>query len=154
MAIIPIARIFSAILAFLTAIVPTMVIVPTIAMIIHVAIIDGPVLGKNLMIKSVVTLSLALAILSSTPSEAARAYCERTVAERLDRLNVDRSDVRGIFYDAQRHRGRDNDRVVRILAWVSLKSCKGNLVIDMDRHCRVRQVYTRYECEVPGVPHC
>ena len=106
------------------------------------------------MIKSVVTLGLALAVLSSTPSEAARAYCERTVAERLDRLNVERSEVRGIFYDAQRHGGRDNDRVVRILAWVSLQSCKGNLVIDMDRDCRVRQVYTRYECEVPGIPHC
>ncbi len=106
------------------------------------------------MIKSVVTLGLALAVLSSTPSEAAYTYCERTVAERLDRLNVDRSDVRWIFYDAQqRHGGRDNDRVVRILAWVSLQSCKGNLVIDMDPDCRVRQVYTRNKCEVPGIPH-
>ena len=97
------------------------------------------------MKKSVVTLGLALAILSSTPAEAARAYCEGTVAERLDRLNVDRSDVRGIFYDAQRG-GRDNDHVVRILAWVSLQSCKGHLVIELDRHCRVRQVYGRGEC--------
>ena len=38
MAIIPIARIFTAILAFLTAIVPTMAIVPTIAIINPVAI--------------------------------------------------------------------------------------------------------------------
>ncbi len=102
------------------------------------------------MIKSVVTLGLALAVLSSTPSEAARAYCERTVAERLERLNVDRSDVRGIYYEAKRHGGRDNDRVVRILAWVSLQSCKGNLVIVLDPHCRVRQVYGRGECSLGG----
>ena len=105
------------------------------------------------MIKSVVTLGLALAVLSSTPSEAARAYCERTVAERLDRLNVDRSDVRLIYYELQRQFRGDNDRVVGILAWVSLQSCKGNLVINMDVYCRVRQVYTRYECEVPGIPN-
>ncbi len=101
------------------------------------------------MIKSVVTLGLALAVLSSTPAEAARAHCERTVAERLDGLNVDRSDIRGIFYDAQRG-GRRSDRVVRILAWVSLQSCNGYLVIDMDRHCRVRQVYGRGECSLGG----
>ena len=98
-------------------------------------------------------IGLALAVLSSTPSEAARAYCERTVAERLDRLNVDRSDVRLIYYELQRQFRGDNDRVVGILAWVSLRSCKGNLVINMDRYCRVRQVYTSYECEVPGIPN-
>ncbi len=102
------------------------------------------------MIKSVVTPGLALAVLSSTPSEAARAYCERKVAERLDRLNVDRSDVRGIFYDAKRHRRGDNDRLVRILVWVSLQSCKGNLVIVLDPHCRIRQVYGRGECSLGG----
>ncbi len=103
------------------------------------------------MIKSVVTLGLALAVLSSTPSEAAYTYCERTVAERLDRLNVDRSDVRSIFYEVRRQAGRDTTRVFDILAWVSFHSCKGNLVIQMDRHCHVRQVYTRGECEVPGI---
>ena len=99
------------------------------------------------MMKSAVMAAFGLLLaLLTTPAEAAGASCERTVAERLDRLNVDRSDVRGIFYDAQRHGGRDNDRVVRILAWVSLQSCKGNLVIELDRHCRVRQVFSRGEC--------
>ena len=102
------------------------------------------------MIKSVVTLGLALAVLSSTPAEAALAYCERTVAERLDDLNVDRADVRGIYYAAHRGGGRDHEYVVRILAWVRLQSCKGYLVIDMDRHCRVRQVYGRGECSLGG----
>ena len=102
------------------------------------------------MIKSFVTLGLALVLLSGTPAEAARTYCEATVSERLDRLNVDPADVRGIYYEAQRHGGRDNNRVLRILAWVTLESCRGYLVIEMDRHCRVRQVYGRGECSLGG----
>ncbi len=68
------------------------------------------------------------------------------MAERLHRLNVDSSDVRGIFYEARSSGGRDNGQVVRILAWVSLQSCKGNLVIELDRYCRVRKVFSRGEC--------
>ena len=97
-----------------------------------------------------VGVTLALVLLSGTPAEAARTYCEATVSERLGRLNVDPADVRGIFYDVQRQGGRDNDRVRRILAWVSLQSCKGRLVIELDRHCRVRQVYGRGECSLGG----
>ena len=102
------------------------------------------------MIKSFVTLGLALVLLGGTPAEAARTYCEATVSERLDRLNVDPADVLGIFYDVQRHIGRKNDRVFRILAWVSLRSCRGKLVIDMSPTCRVRQVYGRGECSLGG----
>ena len=102
------------------------------------------------MIKSFVTLGLALVLLGGTPAEAARTYCEATVSERLDRLNVDPADVRGIFYDVQRQAGRDNDRVFRILAWVSLRSCRGKLVIDMSPTCRIRQVYGRGECSLGG----
>ena len=101
------------------------------------------------MIKSFVTLGLALVLLSGTPAEAARTYCEATVSERLDRLNVDPADVLGIFYHVQRGTGR-NDRVFRILAWVSLQSCRGKLVIDMSPTCRVRQVYGRGECSLGG----
>ncbi len=102
------------------------------------------------MIKSFVTLGLALVLLGGTPAEAAQTYCEATVSEHLDRLNVDPADVRGIFYDVQRHTSRNNDRVVGILAWVSLQSCKGYLVINMSRHCTVRQVYGRGACSLGG----
>lgn len=102
------------------------------------------------MMKSAVMAGLALVLLSGTPAEAARNSCAATVAERLDRLNVDRAEVRGIFYEAQRSGGQDNDQVVRILAWVSLHSCRGYLVIDMSRHCTVRQVYGRGACDLGG----
>ncbi len=102
------------------------------------------------MMKSVVMIGFALALTMGAPAEAARKYCAATVAERLDRLNVESSDIRGIFYDVQRHVGRNNDRVVGILAWVSLKSCRGDLVIDMSRLCTVRQVYGRGACDLGG----
>ena len=102
------------------------------------------------MMKSVVMIGFALALTMGAPAEAARKYCEATVAERLDRLNVSPSDIRGIFYEARRRIGRNNDRVVGILAWVSLKSCRGSVVIDMSRHCRVRQVYGRGACDLGG----
>ena len=97
-----------------------------------------------------VGVALALVLLSAISAEAAQSYCEATVSERLDRLNVDPSDIRSIVYKAQRQLGRNNERVIRILAWVSLQSCKGYLVVDMSPTCRVRQVYGRGACDLGG----
>lgn len=95
-------------------------------------------------------LALAIILLAALPARAAETYCEATVSDRLDRLDVTASDIRGISYDLQRNRGRNSDRVVSILAWVSLHSCKGSLVIDLSPQCRVRQVYGRGECNLGG----
>ncbi len=100
--------------------------------------------------KSAIMMGLALGILTATPAGAAREPCEARVVERLDRLNVERSDIRGVFYDVQRQTRGDDDRVIGFLAWVSLKSCKGYVVIDLSLRCRVRQVYWRGECDLGG----
>ncbi len=102
------------------------------------------------MMNSAVMAGLVLGMLASTPAEAAREPCEARVAERLDRLNVERSDIRGVYYDVQRRTRGENERVVGILAWVRLRSCRGYLVIDMSRHCTVRQVYGRGACDLGG----
>ncbi len=102
------------------------------------------------MMKSVVMIGFALALTMGAPGESGRKYCEATVAERLDRLNVESSDIRGISYVPEYGGGRDGGRVVGILAWVSLQSCQGSLVIDMSRRCRVRQVYGRGACDLGG----
>ena len=86
----------------------------------------------------------------ATPTEAAGRSCEATVTERLDRLNVEPSDVLSISCLADRRGGRDGGRVVGITAWVSLESCKGNLVFDMSRHNQIRQVYGRGACDLGG----
>ena len=86
----------------------------------------------------------------ATPAEAAGTYCEAAVTARLSRLNVEPSDVRQISCMKDIRGGRDGGRVVGITAWVSLRSCQGNLVIDMTRHGQVRQVYGRGTCDLGG----
>ncbi len=103
------------------------------------------------MTKSVIMIGVALALTMGVPAEAGQKYCEATVAERLDRLNVEPSDIRGIDYVKEHSvRRRHSDRVAGFTAWVSLKSCRGSLVIDMSRYCRVRQVYGRGACDLGG----
>ena len=101
-------------------------------------------------IAAMAALCVALSVSAGTPAEAAQKYCEATVAERLDRLNVEPSDISGISYVQELGGGRDGGRVVGYSAWVSLKSCRGSLVIDMSRRCRVRQVYGRGACDLGG----
>ncbi len=50
-------------------------------------------------------LAPALVLLPALLAEAAQTCCEARVSERLDRLNVSPSDIRRVFYEAQRHIG-------------------------------------------------
>ncbi len=95
-------------------------------------------------------LAPALVLLPALLAKAAQTCCEARVSERLDRLNVDHSDIRGIFFDAQRDAGGKHNRVVRILAWVNLHSCEGYVIVKLSPLCNVRQVYGRGECTLGG----
>ena len=110
-------------------------------------------LWKGLTLNSIIRIGLALGLflLPALPAEAvgARKFCEAEVQERLDLLKLDPSDIREITYDAQ-YSGRDNRRLVRLLAWVGLHSCKGYVIVDLTRHCTVREVYGRGECNLGG----
>ncbi len=109
--------------------------------------------GKGLTLNTILRISLALGIflLPALPAEAVgtRKFCEAEVKERLDLLELDPSDIREITYDAQ-YSGRDNRRLVRLLAWVGLHSCKGYVIVDLTRQCTVREVYGRGECDLAG----
>ncbi len=85
----------------------------------------------------------------AAPAEAAGSSCVATVTERLNRLNVAPSDVTEISC-VKDVGGRDGDRVLGITAWVSLQSCKGNLVFNMSRHGRILGVYGRGACDLGG----
>ena len=102
------------------------------------------------MMKCAVIIGLGLGLMIGAPADAARNPCEATVAERLERLNVDPSDIRRIDYVPVRRSSRDNTRVIGFEAWVSLRSCRGNLVINLSKRCRIRDVYGRGECELGG----
>ena len=85
----------------------------------------------------------------AAPAEAAGSSCVATVTERLDSLNVAPSDVTKISC-VKEIGGRTSSRVVGITAWVSLQSCNGNLVFNMSRHGRIRDVYGRGACDLGG----
>jgi hypothetical protein len=94
-------------------------------------------------------LAFGFLLLPALPAEAAEPVCEATVNERLDSLEVNPSDIRGIHYDVKR-KNRGSDRIRDIRVWVSLNSCRGYVVIGLSSQCRVRQVYGRGACDLGG----
>jgi hypothetical protein len=109
-------------------------------------------LGKGLTLNSILRIGLALGLflLPVLPAEATGAWkhCEAEVRERLDHLKVSPADISGINYEKQRTGSRNKSN--RILAWVSLHSCKGYVIVDLSKHCTVREVYGRGECNLGG----
>ena len=103
----------------------------------------GWVIGAALIAINAAIVTIA------APAEATGGSCVATVTERLNRLNVAPSDVTEISC-VKDVGGRDGDRVLGITAWVSLQSCKGNLVFNMSRHGRIRDVYGRGTCDLDG----
>ncbi len=103
------------------------------------------------MMKCAVIIGLGLSLVISAPAHAARSPCKATVVERLKDLNVDPLDISKITYVARRNSMRGGGGpVIGFEAWVSLRSCKGNLVVKLSRNCRIRKVYGRGECEPGG----
>lgn len=105
-------------------------------------------------------LITALAALSATaalaaPAEASSRHdrCEPVVESELTRLQVEPGRVGDISLQVRSYNNRNDDtRVQGILGWVNLNDCTGRLVVDMTRHCRVKQSYTTGSCSVAGVP--
>ena len=59
---------------------------------------------------------------------------------RIDRIQISR----------QIREFRGSNRTTGFEGWVRLNDCPRSLVVDMDTNCRVRQVYSRGMCNVPG----
>ncbi len=102
------------------------------------------------MMKSALMTGIALALVMAAPAEATQHECQEVVAQRLDRLDVDAADIRKINYIRIYQYSRAGEKLIGFEAWVGLHSCRGSLVVDMNRHCRVRQVYGRGECDLGG----
>jgi len=109
--------------------------------------------GGSLMMKSVLMTGIALALVTAAPVDASEhdgLHCEAAVGQRLDRLNVDPSDIRKIEYIPTYKKAGGDNIVIGYEAWVSLHSCQGNLIIAMDQYCRLHQVYGRGACDLQG----
>jgi hypothetical protein len=98
-------------------------------------------------------LLVAGLMLAATPAFGGNTpRCESTVAERLAEYGIGGGEVSGIYYVAKVVApGRTGRRIRGVTAWVSLVSCEGSLVIDLNNSCRVKQAYTRGQCRLPGL---
>lgn len=83
--------------------------------------------------------------------------CKAAVEERLGRMGVNPNDVRSISIATRRRPsrrggskkglGRSSSASDGFDGWVRLKTCSGHVVVDLDRECRVKRVYSRGDCK-------
>ncbi len=79
----------------------------------------------------------------------AKPKCETSVTRYLGHLKIAEDEVANIsVFSVKPSTGRR----LGYRAWVSLKSCRGSLVINLAPHCGVVDTYTRAECRFEGVP--
>ena len=71
--------------------------------------------------------------------------------QELSRVQIDQADVKSIEYAWRRRLGRRGSRIIGVDAWIRLETCDGSVVINMDRFCRVRQIYSRDGCQLPNI---
>ena len=71
-------------------------------------------------------LAVALAAPAAVASEH---FCRPVVERKIDRVHLDRADIRKIFIIDQVVSSGDDSRVVGYNAWVDLKSCRGSMVV-------------------------
>ena len=78
--------------------------------------------------------------------------CSAVIQQELDRASVPQTRIESISINPIRRDVRGNDnKTVGLRARARLNDCPGSFVVETDRTCRVRQVYTRGMCNVPGV---
>ena len=106
--------------------------------------------GRRTRLATAPALAVVLAALVAPPALAAGEPCEAVVRERLARMNIDPGDVRSISVAARvRAQRRSGSSVSGYDAWVSLESCRGSIVMNLSRECRIKQVYSKGDCKVP-----
>jgi len=73
---------------------------------------------------------------------------ESSAQARLDALGIPRSDVESIELGVER--AQESGVITDRAAWVRLKTCRGYVVMNLDRYNEVRDVYTTGNCQLPG----
>ena len=76
--------------------------------------------------------------------------CDTEVADTLWSAEVDTARVRSIYTSPRLDIGRSKTQVIGLQVWVRLADCKGAIVLDFLPSCKLQQVYTRGDCQVPG----
>ncbi len=78
--------------------------------------------------------------------------CQKEIENEIAGLAIPKDRIKNVeilnIYDGN---GEGGGRVDHIEGWVSFTDCKGNLVINISNACLLQEIYTTYECRVPGV---
>ncbi len=113
--------------------------------------------GKTL----VITLGLVAFVMASGPTDGteplglpigqdyAKPKCETTITRYLEHLKIAEDEVTNISVLSVKP---PKGKLLGYRAWVSLKSCRGSLVINLRPYCEVTDTYTRADCRFEGVP--
>ena len=96
----------------------------------------------------------SLALLLAAPAGAQTADegsqpCKATVDKQLAEWKLPDDEIANISYIkkwAGAHRHGGGSHVMGVNAWIGLKSCRGELVVDMDKDCLKIQSYATGDC--------
>ena len=98
-----------------------------------------------------IVAALGLLVTALPTTAQGQERCQAAVNEILHKLAIDADDVRSLqFSPTYEIDDEGNRHSIGTDVWVRLRSCQGALVIGL-RACRVRQVYTRGDCRLPGI---
>jgi hypothetical protein len=102
---------------------------------------------------AVISVLVTASVLVNKPVHAIDLFdYSEFIENQLVALGIDPEEVERVQIDRQRVRRRGSRRLVGVKAWIRLQSCEtGSLIVDMEPSGRVKQVYTRGGCEVPGI---
>ena len=96
------------------------------------------------------------AVLITTGVTSASAHrvrdCEIEIGAAVENLGIERRSVRDIAVWHESAAGGEGGRQ-GYLAYVTLETCEGYLMVATAASCHVLQVYTSGSCAVPGVSH-
>jgi hypothetical protein len=99
--------------------------------------------------RPIVLIAVSITLVSCVTFETARP-CRPEANAHLAAMGLPQSQVLDTTLRDDQIGGRGTTRITGSSLWVRLKSCRGHLVLDMDRSCRLIHSYTTGECARPG----
>ena len=98
-----------------------------------------------------ILLTVMLCLLGSSGVYGAQPHlCAKVVADNMSQLNVQPAQITNIDYFEIRNNacceGFDSYE-----AWVSLKQCRGNVVMKISLQCEIEETYGRAECDLSSL---
>lgn len=104
-------------------------------------------------------LAAGLSVLAGCGGELAVAppaeqrECRPESYAALEDRGIPRSRAESLFSITDRewvHQPSDDEeRIVGYTNWIGLEGCTGSVVLKFDRGCRLRQIYSTGDCQIP-----